>query len=358
MPKRVLIIRDPLFLLHDPGLGHPENPDRLRAIENRIDSSGFAADLRFETAREAEIKDLLRIHEAAYVDKIAKTAGTGRTEIDSETIASPESYRAALRAAGAAIQAAESVFTGQANAAFALLRPPGHHAEQDRGMGFCFFNNAAVAAAFALERLGLEKILIFDWDVHHGNGTMHSFYTSKDVMYQSIHEFPHYPGTGRIEECGAGEGAGYTINLPLSGGAGDAEYLYCLNTVFLPLGRKYRPDLIIVSAGFDPHRDDPLSSMQLSENGFAKMTAALRGLASETCGGRIIFLLEGGYNLKALADSVHAVAAELLKDEQSGGEFGLSRATDEVLDLPETAGNAMKTVSALKTVLSKYWEPF
>jgi acetoin utilization deacetylase AcuC-like enzyme len=206
----------------------------------------------------------------------------------------------------------ETAMGGELAGAFAAVRPPGHHAEADRAMGFCLFNNAAVGARHALERLGLRRVLLVDWDVHHGNGSMHSFYDCPEVLYFSVHQYPHYPGTGRVEEQGRGKGQGFTVNVPLPGGQGDAEYLAVFREILLPVALAYRPELILVSAGFDIHRDDPLADMRVTEAGFAGMTRLLRQAAESCCPGRLVFVLEGGYDLPALASGVAAVLRTLL----------------------------------------------
>jgi len=212
--------------------------------------------------------------------------------------------------AGAALTAVEEVLGGRADNAFALVRPPGHHAEPDRAMGFCLFNNAALAAEHARAK-GAGRILVHDWDVHHGNGTQAVFFARRDVLYQSVHQFPFYPGTGAAGEIGQGEGAGFTVNCPLPAGQGDADYGAAYHELFLKTAEEFHPDLVIVSAGFDPHEDDPLADMRVTERGFAAMCSAMKSVAESSCGGRILLLLEGGYSLRGLPRSVHACAEVL-----------------------------------------------
>ncbi len=249
------IVRDPLYLQHSGGPGHPERPERLQAINALLETFPLRDRIEDVAARPARLEELLRVHEEGYIRRIAGTQGQELTMLDADTGATAASYAAALQAAGGTIEAVRSVLEG-GHSAFAFVRPPGHHAEAGRAMGFCLFNNVAVAACQALEVHGLERVLILDWDIHHGNGTMHSFYDSRQVLYFSVHQYPHYPGTGGIDDTGVEEGQGYTVNVPLPGGQGDAEYMRIFRRVFLPIAREYRPDLILVSAGFDAHRDD------------------------------------------------------------------------------------------------------
>ncbi|MFZ5470964.1 MAG: histone deacetylase, partial [Myxococcota bacterium] len=227
------------------------------------------------------------------------------TQLDPDTAMSEKSYDTAVLAAGAAVQAVEEVLAGRASNAFALVRPPGHHAETARAMGFCLFNNVAIAAETA-RRVGAARVLVLDWDVHHGNGTQAAFWKRRDVMYLSSHQFPFYPGTGAPFEIGEGEGEGYTVNCALPGGQGDADYGCVFHELFIPVAEAYRPELVLVSAGFDAHRADPLGGMRVTERGFAAMCSAVKDLADRVCQGRLVLVLEGGYDLDALNDSVRA----------------------------------------------------
>ncbi len=336
----VAIVTDPWYLKHSNGAGHPESPERLQAVERLLASWPYRERLLQVPAREATLEELTRVHSEPYVRLIEDTARRQYTMLDPDTGATADSYRAALRAAGGGIEAVEAVLRGRAASAFALVRPPGHHAERDRAMGFCLFNNIAVAAAHLLSAAGLQRVLIVDWDVHHGNGTMHAFYGSADVLYLSLHQYPHYPGTGRIEEAGRGAGEGYSVNVPLPGGQGDADYLYVFRRLFEPLARQFRPEMILVSAGFDPHRNDPLASMAVSGWGFAAMTRTLGSLAGELCGGRLALFLEGGYALSALTEGVDRVLRALEgvgQDEDprgssGGGDAGPSQTVVGVVD--------------------------
>jgi len=299
---------DPLFLEHRSRGYHPERPERLEAARRGIDRCE-AEGVRIAPLppRDATDEEILRAHEPAYFAGLLRLAGH-YAALDADTYLAPVSVDAARRAAGGAIALATSLLDageGAPRQGFALLRPPGHHATRDQGMGFCLLNNVAIAAYAALER-GISRVAIVDWDVHHGNGTQHVFWTDDRVLFISLHEAPLYPGTGEVREQGQGRGLGYTINLPLPASATDAVYRLAFEQVVLPALRRYRPELILVSAGYDAHARDPLASMQLSEAGYAWMARALREVAEETAGGRLGLLLEGGYDLTAIEGSVQA----------------------------------------------------
>ncbi|WP_434382926.1 histone deacetylase family protein [Melittangium boletus] len=300
---QTLLLTDPLFLQHHPGPRHPESPARLSRILDLLERRPIPGTER-RLPRAATAGELAAVHTPRLLAYLRGLQGQ-RVKIDEDTATSPESYDAALLGAGASIQAVEEVMAGRARNAFALVRPPGHHAEPDRAMGFCLVNNAALAAE-AARRLGARRVLIFDWDVHHGNGTQEAFWTRPDVLYMSVHQFPYYPHTGAPGEIGAGEGTGYTVNCGLPGGGTDADYGALCEGLFLPVARAYQPDLVLISAGFDAHREDPIGGMVLTERGFAAMCTAFKDLAREVCDGRLVMLLEGGYSLEGLSRSVHA----------------------------------------------------
>ncbi len=304
MNDTVLLLSDPAFLKHNTGPGHPERADRLRAIEERLAAEPLPGTTR-EEAKPAPAELVARVHEAAYLQRIEALRGEW-DELDADTPLSPGSVDAAYRAAGAAVGAVEAVVRGRARAAFALVRPPGHHAEAERAMGFCLFNNAAVAAAYARAELGCERVLVVDWDVHHGNGTQHIFEHRSDVLVFNTHQFPFYPGSGSPTEVGFGEGAGFTVNVPMPPGLGDGDYVAAFRRVLVPVADAFRPDLVLVSAGFDAHRDDPLGAMNVTDEGFAALCGIAQDVARRHADGRIALLLEGGYDLDALARSVHA----------------------------------------------------
>ena len=293
---------------HDTGQGHPERPDRIRAVMEALAADRFDALDRRE-APEADLADLDRVHPAGYVERLlAAVPEDGLVRIDPDTVMSPESGEAALRASGAIIAAIDAVAAGAADNAFCAVRPPGHHAEPGRSMGFCLFNNIAVGALHARAAHGLDKIAVVDFDVHHGNGTQAVFESDPGLLFASTHEYPLYPGTGAASETGVGN----VFNVPLASGSGSAEFRAGVEGHILPALREFRPDLILVSAGFDGHARDPLASLRLVEDDYAWITRELCALAGELCGGRLVATLEGGYDLDALAASVSAHVGEML----------------------------------------------
>ncbi|MCS6292118.1 MAG: histone deacetylase [Nitrospira sp.] len=307
------LVYDPRYLEHDMGLGHPESPNRLRAIIQQLEQSGTMAQLTRIEPRMAEDEWITLVHTAAYLASLKQHAPTnGRVSLDPDTSMSPGSLTAAYLAAGGALAAVDAMMAKQVDHVFCAVRPPGHHAEANRAMGFCLLNNVAIAARYAQKRHGLSRVLIVDWDVHHGNGTQHSFEDDPSVLFFSTHQFPHYPGTGRESERGRVAGEGYTINVPMEAGEGDDEYRAIFHKVLVPAAEQFKPELVIISAGFDAHKDDPLASMGLTESGYAELTGIVAGIAKRHAQGRILSSLEGGYNLTALAASVDAHVRGLL----------------------------------------------
>ena len=302
MTAPTLLLTDERMLEHDAGRGHPERPDRLRAAVDGLDRAAFGH-VAWATPRPAARERLLAVHTERHVANLESIAGTECT-IDGDTRVSPASHEAALLAAGAAIDAVDAMLAGEASSAFALVRPPGHHAERDRAMGFCLYDNVAVAAAHAIDVHGLRRVLIADWDVHHGNGTQDVFDDRDDVLVVSAHQWPLYPGTGALSEVGTGPGRGYTVNLPLPPGRYDHDYLALFEHVVAPIADDFAPELVLVSAGYDADTRDPLGSMRLSPRGFADLLRVLRGVADRHAGGRIALALEGGYDLDAVAEGV------------------------------------------------------
>ena len=300
------LVYDARCMLHDQGDGHLERPERLEAIRAAIDASGLA--LTEIPARHATREDLLRVHTAEHVDCIERTCAEGLPYPDPDTQMGPASWEAALLAAGGAMAACDAVLEGRVTNAFCALRPPGHHAEAEFALGFCLFNNVAVAARYAQAVRGVGRVAILDWDVHHGNGTQHIFYDDPSVYYASMHEHPHYPGTGVAHERGAG---GTTLNIPMAWDTPAARWLDALEREILPEFERFAPDLLLISAGFDANHRDPLGGQALTEAHFAEMTRMVKGLA----GGKVVSLLEGGYNLEALAASVVAHVRALAEEE-------------------------------------------
>ncbi len=297
------VVQSTAFDDHFVGSAHPESPQRLQSIAQLLQRAPIAG-LELVKPAPASRGALLQVHTAAHVDAMLALSGHA-AQLDEDTALCPKSIDVALLAAGAAVQLVDDVWNGRAANGFALVRPPGHHAEADSAKGFCVFNSVAVAAESALQ-LGAQRVAVLDWDVHHGNGTQNSFYARRDVLFCSSHQYPFYPGSGAATETGTGEGQGYTVNVPLSEGATDADYGAVFHEVFLPKLQAFRPELILVSAGFDPHRSDPIGGMAVTERGFAAMCSAVKTLANEVCAGKLVLLLEGGYHLTALAQSVHA----------------------------------------------------
>lgn len=288
---------------------YPEHPGRLTAIRGLLDAEPIDG-VRLASGGPASREQLLRVHTASYVDSIYEMRGRSAWLDVDTTAVSAGSVEAAEVAAGCAIKAVEAVVRKEADAAFALVRPPGHHAEPVRARGFCLFNNVAVAAAHAQSELGCPRVLIIDWDAHHGNGTQEIFWADPDVMFFDIHRAaPFYPGSGHIEEVGAGLGEGTTINVPVPGGAGDLAYVKAFREILEPAADWFKPDLVLVSAGFDPHRFD--LSLNLGYDGFAAMTGIVRSIADKHCDGRLALVLEGGYHLESLSRGVHTVLSVL-----------------------------------------------
>lgn len=303
----LLVTRDPLFAQHDPGRGHPERPERLTAVLEGLQMVDPEA-CRDLPARPAERADLERVHSAQYLDALAERCGAGGGHLDADTAVCPRSYDAAVLAAGAGLAAVDALRAGDAVAAFLAVRPPGHHAVPSAAMGFCLINNVAVTAA-ALAAAG-ERVMVVDWDAHHGNGTQDIFWSDPAVCYVSLHEWPLYPGTGRLRDLGSGAAEGTTVNVPLPAGATGDVYLAAFDEVIAPVASRFRPDWILVSAGYDAHRLDPLTGLALSAGDFVDLTDRVRDLAPGP--GRVVVFLEGGYDLHALRDGVAATASALL----------------------------------------------
>lgn len=292
------LVYHPDYLKHDLK-AHPENANRLRSIVKILEEKGLLEKLISISPRKATIKELEYAHQVNYINKVDSLCREGRRRLDADTYISPSSFEVALLAVGGLLEAIDAVIQGKVKNALALVRPPGHHAGPAEGRGFCLFNNVAIAARYGQERYRLKKVLIIDWDVHHGNGTQDIFYEDPSVLYVSFHRSPFYPGTGGVEEKGEGPGEGYNMNFPFSSGSSGDDYLDIFHRILIPKVEEFAPEIIFISAGFDGHRDDPLGGMNLTEADFGRFTDLVRDMA-QGCQGRIVSALEGGYDLQAL----------------------------------------------------------
>lgn len=333
------IAMDARMLAHDAGAGHPERPERLRALLDHLER---VPGLQRLGARMATEDELALVHDPRVVEFMAATASRDRTVIDPDTATSAGTWDAARLAAGSLLTTCEAVLDGQVDNGFALVRPPGHHAEYGRPMGFCFFNNVAIAAAWLRAR-GLDRIAIVDWDLHHGNGTQHLFESDPSVLYVSTHQYPYYPGTGAATEVGTGAGAGRTLNVPFPAGFGDAEFRRAFDELIVPVVRQFAPQCVLISAGFDCDGRDPLGGLTVTPAGIAHMARSLADVAAETAGGKLIAVLEGGYDLDAIVDGVDAVLGVMQGDAS--------------VPAPRTGWGAKAdgVIEAVRAAQSAYW---
>ena len=361
--SNLLYIYDQQFQKHLTPGAHPESPSRLAAIENALHRSELIKEIQVGTPRMASPDELCSVHDAAYIEelettgkKVAETGGT--VQLDLDTFMSPESFRTAKLAAGAGLVALDAVARGQFSSSFVAVRPPGHHALVDKPMGFCLFNNVAVAARYAQKMLSLKRVLIIDWDVHHGNGTQDMFYDDPSVCFISFHQYPLWPFTGWYTEDGNGEGKGYNINIPLPAGTGDRGYLKAWESIVEPIGEEFNPDLILLSAGYDAHQFDPLGQQQISTDGYQRLSSKLADLAERT-GSKLVVFLEGGYNTQTLAESAintmsvlnapdadHRQASELFGTTHGGAAHTKDRSVDLVDE----------RIEGTRKHFSKYWK--
>jgi acetoin utilization deacetylase AcuC-like enzyme len=346
MPGAPVFVSNPSSLEHDTG-GHPEQPARIVAIENELSERGWLGFSRVQS-HEVSMEDLTAVHRVAHVERISALAARGGGQIDMDTVVSGGSFKAALHAAGGAVGLVDLLLDGSAPCGFSAHRPPGHHALPARAMGFCLFNNVAVAARHALSLPAVERVMVVDWDVHHGNGTNDIFHASQEVLFVSIHQSPLYPGTGPASDVGSGDGEGFTVNLPVPPGSGDAEFVGLIEGVAAPLVQAFAPQLVLVSAGYDAHRDDPLADCQVTAAGYAAMTSALLR-AGAGVGAPVGVVLEGGYALAALARSVAATMEVLAA--------GVGGAVDGADGPVEGAGARAESplVAEARARLARWW---
>jgi acetoin utilization deacetylase AcuC-like enzyme len=340
----LLIISSERFAEHQTPPGHPESARRAEVMDV-IAGEWRERGGEVMEPHPATRDQLARVHDAAYIDLLQGSLGEALA-FDVDTYTSPESAEIALLSAGAAIAAVEHVLQGSHRRALAMVRPPGHHAERNRAMGFCFYNNIAVAAAHA-RALGTARVAIVDYDVHHGNGTQHAFEIDPSILYISTHQYPFYPGTGAPDELGAGSAKGFTINLPLEAGAVDEDYRVLFSEVVVPVLMQFKPELLLVSAGFDAHEQDPLGGMRLTAQAFAAMTAELVRVADECAGGRIVLATEGGYHLRALAESLRGVVGVLASDRVPDPGWAAPAADHR---------RARDTISRATHLLAPFWK--
>jgi len=332
-------VLDERFKEHDTGRGHPERPERIGVL---LESITEQPGLRKLEPRLATPEEVTLVHDEDHFSRVASTSRLRAYAFDADTPVCARSFETASLAAGGVLALVDAVMAGEVRNGFAFVRPPGHHAETNRAMGFCLFNNVAIGAAYLRKRYGLERILIMDWDVHHGNGTQHAFERDPGVLYMSTHRYPFYPGTGALDETGSRDGEGFTVNVPMVGGFGDAEYLDSFQRIIEPIAMRYEPDFVIISAGFDPHASDPLGGMGVTEQGFAMMARSLLRVADASASGRCVAVLEGGYDLRALRDCSARVLDEL-------------RGSSKLAEAPADSPRATPLLDAVKRVQREYW---
>ena len=343
------VFYDPIYLEHDTGYGHPERPERLETTMQMMERVGLTDKVRIISPRDATTDEIQLVHPNKYVETVKRMAESGGGWLDPDTHVGMRSYAAALKSAGAVLEGLERIFSGDIDNAFCLVRPPGHHATEERGMGFCLFNNNAIAARFAIKEFGIKRVFILDWDAHHGNGLQDIFYDDNKVLYTSLHQYPHYPGTGGTGELGIGSGEGFTVNFPLPARSGEEVYLAAFDQVILPMARAFEPQLVLISAGYDGHFSDLLCSMLLRGNSYAEMTVRLKGLAEDFCGGKMMAALEGGYNLVGIAISITDTIAVM-----AGEDILVQEDTDSEIIHPSSR-HGMEIVESTREALSSYW---
>ena len=337
---RTGIVLDSRYQEHYTGRNHPERAARIATLLSPIEQYQRPGVKHF-APRPATTEELALIHGSSHIDRVAATAEKNYFAFDADTPVSAQSYATALLATGGFLTLLEAIMTHDVDNGFALVRPPGHHAERNRAMGFCLFNSVAIGAQYLRQHFDLKRILIMDWDVHHGNGTQHSFYDDPDVLYVSTHQYPYYPGTGAVEEVGRGQGEGYTVNLPLLAGCGNSDYQEMFELIIDPICRQFEPEFVLISAGFDAHIRDPLGGMQVTEEGFGVMARVLLRIARDLAQGRCAAILEGGYDLEGLQKSVLSVL-----DEMNGNAL--------TTDLSQLTPRGVSVLA--REVQQQYWE--
>ena len=345
MKAKTAVVKDDIYLQHLTGDYHPESHHRLEVVYGMLQDEDIKEKFRVLSPRPATREELQLNHSLDYINQVADTAGRPFSRLDPDTTTSPQSWEAAQMAAGGVLVAVDKVMEGEIENAFALVRPPGHHAESNKGMGFCLFNNIAIAAQYARQKYLLERILIFDWDLHHGNGTQRAFYEDPQVLYFSTHQYPYYPGSGSFDESGEGKGKGFTVNVPLPGGQGDQDFAGICQELLVPISSEFKPQLVLVSAGYDIYFQDPLGAMDVTPEGFALLTSLIMKVAQSSCQGRVVITLEGGYHLDGLRDSVKATLKEL------GGESILKGSKKEGKKLSSTE----KIIEKAKEIHRSFW---
>ena len=333
------------YLKHDTGF-HPETAERLIHIMRKLEEAGITEKIKRITPKKASKEQIMYVHTGDYIEKVEAICKESGGMLDPDTPLCRDTYEIALLSAGGVIKAVDEVMdnSNQLKHIFALIRPPGHHATRNRGMGFCIFNNIAIAAQHLKGKYGVKRILIVDWDVHHGNGTQELFYDDPSVLYFSTHQYPHYPGTGWIDEVGKGEGEGFTVNIPLPAATDDAGYLYAIKNILVPIAIDFSPEFVLVSAGFDAHIADYLAAMKVKSSGFGLFTDVIKEIAKKNSKGRIVMALEGGYNLEAIAESALSVFNSLLAIRSRPQKSALNK--DERVKI---------RVDEIKEVQKNYW---
>jgi len=351
MLRKTGIIEDRRYLLHMAGFSHPESPERLAGIYEMLDNPAMSWKFTHIEAREATHDEIAIVHSPSYIDFIASTEGKDIVMLDADTMTSPDTYSIAKLAVGGVCNAVDQVLDGSVDNAFAFVRPPGHHAGKENAAGFCIFNNIAIAAMHAILKHRLKRVMIVDWDLHHGNGTQSIFYKDPRVLYFSAHQYPYYPGTGSMQEIGQGKGEGYTINVPMQSGATDASYVNIFRKILEPVAMEYKPQLVLLSAGFDAYFNDPLGGMRITPDGFAALTRILLDIADKCCKGRFVSVLEGGYNVAGLAKSAKCVLEEMLDENHFSQEkfSALEQDIDEDTD---------RLIRQVISIIRPFWKAF